>query len=125
MQSSDQGVLAAGDVCSAENACAGRRLRVEHWGDALKQGEIAGCNAAGENVTWDEVPGFWSTIGNRTLKYAAWGDGYDQSRVETHPDGGFTAWYGRDRRVVGVLTHEADRDYERGQKLIREGASWS
>ena len=32
-------VLAAGDVVRAENAAAGRRLRVEHWGDALAQGE--------------------------------------------------------------------------------------
>ena len=27
---------------------------------------------------WDDVPGFWSTIGEHTLKYAAWGDGYDE-----------------------------------------------
>jgi 3-phenylpropionate/trans-cinnamate dioxygenase ferredoxin reductase subunit len=125
MQSTQPDVLAAGDVCRAENVAAGRALRVEHWGDALRQGEIAGANTAGDSVTWAEVPGFWSTIGNRTLKYAAWGDGYDQARVETHGNGGFTAWYGRDRRIVGVLTHEADDDYERGQELIGEGAAWS
>jgi 3-phenylpropionate/trans-cinnamate dioxygenase ferredoxin reductase component len=125
MQSTDSGVLAAGDVCKAQNACAGRPLRVEHWGDALKQGEIAGRTAAGDNATWNEVPGFWSTIGSHTVKYAAWGDGQDQSRLESHGNGAFTAWYGRDGRVVGVLTHEADEDYERGQSLIREGASWS
>jgi 3-phenylpropionate/trans-cinnamate dioxygenase ferredoxin reductase component len=118
-------VLAAGDVCRADNLAAGRPLRVEHWGDALKQGEIAGRSAAGESVGWAEVPGFWSTIGKRTLKYAAWGDGYDQARVVAHDDGAFTAWYGREQRIVGVLTHEADDDYERGQKLIAEGAAWS
>jgi 3-phenylpropionate/trans-cinnamate dioxygenase ferredoxin reductase subunit len=125
MQSTRPDVLAAGDVCRADNVAAGRPLRVEHWGDALKQGEIAGVNAAGKSVTWAEVPGFWSTIGDRTLKYAAWGDGYDQARIATHGNGGFTAWYGRDQRIVGVLTHEADDDYERGQELIREGAAWS
>ena len=96
MRSADPGVLAAGDVCKAQNASAGRPLRVEHWGDALRQGEIAGAVAAGATVVWDEVPGFWSTIGDRTLKYAAWGDGHDRSRVDRHPDGGFTVWYGRD-----------------------------
>lgn len=35
-------VLAVGDVAYAHNRSAGRRLRVEHWGDALGQGEIAG-----------------------------------------------------------------------------------
>ena len=88
------------------------------------QGEIAGRTAAGETAQWDAVPGFWSTIGSHTLKYAAWGDGYDESRLEPHGDGAFTAWYGRDGRIVGVLAHEADEDYERGRSLIAEGAPW-
>lgn len=117
-------LLAAGDVCMAENTTAGRALRVEHWGDALTQGELAGRAAAGETAQWDRVPGFWSTIGDHTLKYAAWGDGYDDSRFERHSGGSFTVWYGRAGRVAGVLTHEADEDYERGQQLISEGAPW-
>ncbi|HET7047161.1 MAG TPA: FAD-dependent oxidoreductase [Solirubrobacteraceae bacterium] len=125
MRSARADVLAAGDVCRAQNLAAGRPLRVEHWGDALTQGEIAGATAAGKQAAWDEVPGFWSTIGSRTLKYAAWGDGYDQIRFESHPDGGFTVWYGREGQIVGVLTHETDEDYEQGAELIKRGAPWS
>lgn len=124
MRAAKEGLYAAGDVAFADNACAGRPLRVEHWGDALGQGEVAGRNAAGERVQWDAVPGFWSTIGNHTLKYAAWGDGFDDSRLEDHGDGAFTTWSGRDGKVVGVLAHEADEDYEQGRALIAEGASW-
>ena len=124
MRTAKEGLYAAGDVAFADNACAGRPLRVEHWGDALGQGEVAGRSAAGERVQWDAVPGFWSTIGNHTLKYAAWGDGFDDSRLEDHGGGAFTAWYGRNGRVVGVLAHEADEDYERGHALIAGGASW-
>jgi NADPH-dependent 2,4-dienoyl-CoA reductase/sulfur reductase-like enzyme len=123
MRSRCDGVLGAGDVCMAENAAAGRPLRVEHWGDALKQGEIAGRAAAGEQVRWDAVPGFWSTIGTRTLKYGAWGDGYDDARLTRHGDG-FTVRYGKNGKLVGVLAHEADEDYERGTELIGEGARW-
>ena len=117
-------LLAAGDVCRAFNAAAGRPLRVEHWGDALTQGEIAGATAAGAPASWDSVPGFWSTIGARTLKYAAWGDGYDEVAFERGPDGAFTAHYLRDGRLVGVLAHQSDDAYERGQELIAAGASW-
>ncbi len=124
MRTAQPGVFAAGDVALAANASAGRRLRVEHWGDALGQGEVAGRSAAGEDAHWDAVPGFWSTIGRRTLKYAAWGDGFDTSRMERHRDGGFTVWYGREGRLVGVLAHEADGDYERGGALIKAGAPW-
>jgi 3-phenylpropionate/trans-cinnamate dioxygenase ferredoxin reductase subunit len=118
-------LLAAGDVCRAHNATAGRRLRVEHWGEALEQGEVAGATAAGAAASWDSVPGFWSTIGKRTLKYAAWGDGYDEVTFERRPGGGFAAWYERDGALVGVLAHEADDCYEKGRELIAAGDSWS
>ncbi len=118
-------VLAAGDVCLAHNEAAGRPLRVEHWGDALGQGETAGRTAAGQSAAWAEVPGFWSTIGGRTLKYGAWGDGHDQSRFEPAGGDAFAVWYGRDGRTVGVLAHGRDDAYERGRELIAEGAPWS
>jgi NADPH-dependent 2,4-dienoyl-CoA reductase/sulfur reductase-like enzyme len=124
MRTEHDGVLAAGDVCKAMNRAAGRPLRVEHWGDALAQGEVAGLTAAGEEAAWDLVPGFWSTIGGRTLKYAAWGDGYTDSRLERSSDG-FTVWYGSEGALVGVLAFEADDDYERGSELIKEGAGWN
>jgi NADPH-dependent 2,4-dienoyl-CoA reductase/sulfur reductase-like enzyme len=117
-------VLAAGDVAYAHNRSAGRRLRVEHWGDALGQGEIAGRVLAGdESAHWQDVPGFWSSIGEHTIKYAAWGDGYDASRLEKHPDGAFTVWYSRGGKLVGVLTHERDEDYEHGRQLIAAGGT--
>ncbi|MGH2883388.1 MAG: FAD-dependent oxidoreductase, partial [Solirubrobacteraceae bacterium] len=124
MRTERAGLYAAGDVAFAHNASAGRPLRVEHWGDALGLGEVAGRTVAGQDAQWDAVPGFWSTIGDHTLKFAAWGDGFDHSRLERHDDGAFTAWYGREGRIVGVLAHEADEDYERGRSLIAEGASW-
>jgi NAD(P)H-nitrite reductase large subunit len=122
MRSRDPFVRAAGDVAYAENVSAGRALRVEHWGDALGQGEVAGRSLAGEPARWEEVPGFWSTIGGHTLKYAAWGDGFDDYRLDEHGGGAFTVWYERDGVAVGVLTHERDEDYERGRDLIAEAA---
>ncbi len=125
MCTSIPGLLAAGDVCAADNRAAGRRLRVEHWGDALGQGDVAGRTAARVDAVWDDVPGFWSMIGTQTLKYAAWGDGFDQVRFEPGSDGAFTAWYGREGKIVGVLSHALDSAYENGRAMIAEGAPWS
>jgi NAD(P)H-nitrite reductase large subunit len=122
MRSSDPAVLAVGDVALAHNFAAGRAIRVEHWGDALGHGKVAGRTLAGGRAHWDEVPGFWSTIGRRTLKYAAWGDGYDESRLVEHDDGAFAVWYAREGATVGVLTHNRDEDYERGRELVAAGA---
>jgi 3-phenylpropionate/trans-cinnamate dioxygenase ferredoxin reductase subunit len=121
MRTSAPDVLACGDCCRAGHALAGRTLHIEHWGDALAQGEVAGSTAAGRDAQWDTVPGFWSTIGDRTLKYAAWGDGYDDVRLVEHADGAFTAWYGRDGTCVGVLSHDSDDDYDAGRRRIERG----
>lgn len=118
MRSENPFILAAGDVAAAENRIAGRRLRVEHWGDAIAQGEVAGRVLAGADAAWGEVPGFWSQIGSHTLKYAAWGDGYHEAQLVEHGDGAFTVWYSSGGIAVGVLTHECDEDYERGRLLI-------
>jgi NADPH-dependent 2,4-dienoyl-CoA reductase/sulfur reductase-like enzyme len=124
MRSRVEGVLAAGDVALAHNATADRPLRVEHWGEALAMGEVAGRTAAGREAAWAQAPGFWSSIGDRALKQVAWGDGYDDVVTRDHGDGAFTAWYGRDGVLVGVLTHDADDDYDRGRGLIESGASF-
>ncbi len=78
---------------------------------------------AGQDAHWHEVPGFWSTIGQHTIKYAAWGDGHDTCRLDEHPDGAFSVWYSHHDKLVGVLTHNRDEDYERGRELIAAGES--
>jgi 3-phenylpropionate/trans-cinnamate dioxygenase ferredoxin reductase component len=112
-------VYAAGDVALARHEIAGRHLAIEHWQDATDQGAIAGAAAAGQHAKWDGVPGFWTSIGEATVKYHAWGDGYERSRMVSHPDG-FTVWYQSGDAAVGVLTHNADGDYDLGERLIAE-----
>jgi NADPH-dependent 2,4-dienoyl-CoA reductase/sulfur reductase-like enzyme len=115
-------VLAAGDVALAHNAAAGRALRVEHWGDALGQGAVAGAALAGDEARWSDVPGFWSEVGDHTIKYAAWGDGFDEAHLVDYGEESFTIWYGTDGVTVGVLTHGCDEDYERGREAVAAGS---
>lgn len=122
MRTSAPGVFAVGDISYAYNESAGRHLHVEHWGEALNHGRVAGTVIAGGEATWDVAPGFWSTIGDRTLKYVAWGDGWDEAKVEEHGDGAFTVWYAQENICVGVLTHGADENYERGRELVESGS---
>ena len=122
MRTSATGVFAAGDAVYAFNTSAGRHLSVEHWGDADGMGTIAGTVAAGGTSTWSAAPGFWSEIGDHTLKYSAWGDGYDRATAVRHDNGGLTVWYSTEGVAVGVLTSGADQDYERGADLIVAGS---
>jgi 3-phenylpropionate/trans-cinnamate dioxygenase ferredoxin reductase component len=122
MRSSDAAVLAVGDIAAAQHARAGRRLRVEHWGDALAHGEVAGRTLAGEDAAWTTAPGFWTTIGEDTLKHSAWGDGFDEARVMAEGDGHLVVRYLRDGDDVGVLALGDDDAYEAGRRRLGEGA---
>lgn len=123
MRTSGRDVLAAGDVAFAYNVAAVRPLAVEHWGEALRMGEVAGATAAGRFDQWRQAPGFWSVIGDRTLKYVAWGDGFDQLRVVENGEG-FTVWYGKDGVCVGALTYRDDDAYERARKAVESRAAF-
>ena len=113
-------VYAVGDVALTFNDAARRHLAVEHWQDAMDQGAVAGANAAGAATTWADVPGFWSTIGEETVKYTAWGDGHDREHLVEHGNG-FAVWFERGGATVGVLTHNVDDAYDAGEELIAAG----
>jgi len=120
MRTSAPGIFAVGDIAKAYNESAGRHLSVEHWGDALEHGRIAGTVISGGEAAWGMAPGFWSTIGDKTLKYWAWGDGWDEQHFEDRGEA-FAVWYGKEGTLVGVLSHNADEDYESGRELIERG----
>jgi 3-phenylpropionate/trans-cinnamate dioxygenase ferredoxin reductase subunit len=123
MRSDAPGVLVAGDAAFAWNEAAGRRLIVQHWGEAERMGEIAGRTAAGRSDRWEQAPGFWSTIGDHTLKHVAWGDGHDETRLIDGGGDAFAVLYGRAGTLVGVLTSELDDVYEKAGGLVEAGAS--
>ena len=117
-------VFAVGDIAYALNSAAGRRLRVEHWGDAESHGEIAGAVAAGRAAAWPSAPGFWSGLGERTLKYAAWQTTHDD-RVLVGGDESWAVWYRSGSMLAGVLSYNDDQAYERGQKLLERNATFA
>lgn len=126
MRTSDPRIWAAGDITAAHHPTVDRRLRVEHWGEAETMGEIAGCNIAAEEGQvrrrrWDNAPGFWSAIGDRVLKYSAWGDGFDKAQLVEGPEG-WAVWYLADDTVVGILSCAWDEAYDQGRELIERGA---
>ena len=120
MRTSGPGVFAIGDIASAFNESAGRHVSVEHWGDALEHGRIAGTVIAGGEATWSMAPGFWSTIGEKTLKYWSGDGGWDERAFEDRGES-FVVRYGCDGALVGILTHGADEDYEEGREPIERG----
>jgi 3-phenylpropionate/trans-cinnamate dioxygenase ferredoxin reductase subunit len=79
LQSSVDGIYAAGDVCSYDSVVHGRRLRVEHWDVAFNQGQYAGRAMLGEQEPYDVVPYFFSDLADWAgLEYVGPHERYDE-----------------------------------------------
>jgi NADPH-dependent 2,4-dienoyl-CoA reductase/sulfur reductase-like enzyme len=60
LRTSDSGIYAAGDVANSYHPLLGRRVRVEHWANALSGGPAAARSMLGQDVAYDPVPYFYS-----------------------------------------------------------------
>jgi len=60
LRTSDENIFAAGDVANSFNPLLGRRVRVEHWANALNGGPAAARSMLGKPVVYDPVPYFYS-----------------------------------------------------------------
>ena len=127
LQSSVEGIFAAGDVCSYDSAVHGRRLRVEHWDVALQQGRYAGAAMLGEEEPFKAIPYFFSDLADwASLEYVGPAEDWDEVVFRGERDSGeFSAWYLKDGRVGGALSVERSEDLVHARTLIESGADIS
>ncbi len=72
LRTSDEHVWAAGDVASWHSTTLGTQVRVEHWANAHDGGLAAGRSMAGQDVTYDPIPFFYSDQYDIGLEYAGY-----------------------------------------------------
>jgi 3-phenylpropionate/trans-cinnamate dioxygenase ferredoxin reductase subunit len=80
LRSSDPDIYAAGDVAHAFHPLLGTHIRVEHWANALNQPQAAARAMAGQQVSYDRVPYFFSDQYDLGMEYAGYvaPDEYDE-----------------------------------------------
>lgn len=112
-------IYAAGDVAEFFNPALGDCLRVEHEDNANTMGEMAGRSMAGEAVSYDHLPFFYSDLFE--LGYEAVGE--LDSRLETvadwkEPFREGVVYYVRDGRVRGTLLWNVWERVDAARELI-------
>ncbi|MBP0114390.1 NAD(P)/FAD-dependent oxidoreductase [Bradyrhizobium vignae] len=70
LATSDPHIFAAGDCCSFPHRLYGKRVRLEAWRNAQRQGVAAAANMVGANRPYEDVPWFWSDQYDETLQIA-------------------------------------------------------
>ena len=72
LRTSHPDIYACGDVASTPNTVAGRRIRVEHWSNALNGGPAAARSMLGQEVSYDRVPYFFTDQYDLGMEYSGW-----------------------------------------------------
>ena len=119
-RTSVEGIFAAGDVANHHHPIFGRRIRVEHYDNAIKQGAAAARNVLGRGEVFDDPPWFWSDQYEYNLQYAGFAHEWDEIVVRgSVEDRDFVAFYLKDGVILAALGLNRGGDVRRAMKLIR------
>jgi len=123
-RTSIEGVFAAGDVARHHLPSLGRHVRVEHWQNAIRQGEAAARGMLGAAGVYDEVHWFWSDQYDANIQYAGHHEPGDELVVRgSLEERRFAGFYLRDGRVVATVAMNMGRDVRRAMILIASRAA--
>ena len=115
-----EGIYAAGDVANHYHPVFERRIRVEHWQNALKQGPAAALNMLGRDEPYGEIPWFWSDQYDDNLQYAGFHTEWDELVVRgSMEERNFVAFYRQDERILAAVAVNRGKDLRRSIPLIR------
>jgi 3-phenylpropionate/trans-cinnamate dioxygenase ferredoxin reductase component len=127
LQTSAEGIYAAGDCCSYESVVHDRRIHVEHWDVAMQQGLKAGANMLGADEDYDVVPYFFSDLADwASLEYVGPAYEWEQEVWRGDRDSGeFSVWYLQGGRVAGCLSVERSEDLAEARRMLADGVDVS
>ena len=104
LETSVEGVFAAGDVVNAHHPFYGRRLRVEHWANALHQPQIAARAMLGKPASYERLPYFFSDQYDVGMEYSGHASRWDEVVFRGDAEGReFIAFWLQEGRIVAGM----------------------
>ena len=116
-------VVAVGDCAARWSPRAGRRVRTEHWDDALRAPTVAAATLLGTPAGYDPVPYVWSEQFGRYLQWVGWrADGPAVWRGDPAARTGWAAaWLDSSGRLTGLVAADRHKDATQARRLIDAG----
>lgn len=117
-------IYAAGDVANHYHPLFQKRMRVEHWQNAMQQGAAAARNMLGARKPYDPVHWFWSDQYDVNLQYAGFHREWDQVVVRGSLDArNFIAFYLNQQRIDAVVALNRGKDVRSAIPLVKGRAA--
>lgn len=122
-RTNDPDVFAAGDIANAWDPELNRRVRVEHYDNAAKQGAAAAANMLGAQVPHRDSHWFWSDQYEHNLQAVGLATDYDQVVIRRDdPEAvAFAAFYLKGKTVQAAFALDNSKEIVRVRKLISAG----
>lgn len=122
LRTSVQGICAVGDCATWWSGRYEKRLRVEHWDNALSGPPVAAANLLGKDSEYDPVPYFWSEQHGRMVQYAGHHSATDEVVWRGTPDESQWAvcWL-VDDVMTAILAVDKPRDLAQARKMLLQG----
>jgi 3-phenylpropionate/trans-cinnamate dioxygenase ferredoxin reductase subunit len=104
LETSVPGVFAAGDVANAYHPFYERKLRVEHWANALNQPATAAQAMLGKPASYERLPYFFSDQYDVGMEYTGYASDWDEVVLRGDADAReFIAFWLKDGRVLAGM----------------------
>jgi 3-phenylpropionate/trans-cinnamate dioxygenase ferredoxin reductase subunit len=122
LRTSDARVFAVGDVANAEHPVLKRRIRVEHWANALHQPEVAAKSILGQEAVYDRLPYFFTDQYDLGMEYVGYATAEDDVVIRGDLESReFVALWVRDNQVVAGMNVNVWDVTDRIRDLILAG----
>ncbi|HEU5356051.1 MAG TPA: FAD-dependent oxidoreductase [Actinocrinis sp.] len=126
LRTEDPDIFAVGDVARAYHPKYDKRIRVEHWANALNQPAVAAAAMLGEEAEYTRLPYFFTDQYDLGMEYLGYvePDGYDQLVTRGDPAGGeFIAFWLAGGRVLAGMNVNVWDVGDQIRALIESGQS--
>jgi 3-phenylpropionate/trans-cinnamate dioxygenase ferredoxin reductase subunit len=124
LRASTPDVFAAGDVANPYHPVVKQRMRNEHWANAIATGKAAARSMLGQQVSFDEIPYFYTDQFDLGMEYSGYPPYVPGSTVVIRGDKAareFIAFWVNDGRVVAGMNVNIWDVNDQVQQLIRSG----
>lgn len=126
LETAAPGVFAAGDIANYPDKLFEKRRRVEHWDNAVSQGQYWARFVTGDRQPFVHVPYFFSDVFD--LSYEFWGDADGATQTVVRGDlnsTSFSVWWLKQNRLVAAFLMNRPDDERQAPEWIQAKKSIS